>query len=427
MSSYLVRGKNSMKKSVSLLATLLIITGCANSTYAIPKQQVNRPNKLFNETSLKKGDAKYVESLQEFAVDFYQALGKEKNEIFSPLSIATCFSMLYDGANGETKSELGALLHYDESFNHLEEIQNMLLNCAIKSSDKKTYLDVSQSLWSRGTGTYKENFIKNMTDYYYSELFEGVDLDKEGGKLVSDWINHKTNNFLETKPEDFKYNVNSEFVLLNTIYLKSPWDIKDLFEEKNNTERTFYGKDSDVTKPFMKGSVSNSSFYRKDEYRIASLDYKSGIKFNILLPDKGSNYTEVLNNEEALKRLLNTNDKSDYTDAEVSWTLPKFKIKRDYDLMVELPKLGLSTEVFDNPNLSTMTDMENLFIESADHVAGIEVDNEGVKAAAYTHVGVGTKAAPPKQVEQFVIDHPFAYSITSKEGYPLFMGTINQL
>ena len=419
-----------MKKIVSLLAALLVISGCTNSAsgYVKPENQLNDPNKVFNKKNTKNGNEKYIESLQTFALDFYsEVYQKEKNKVFSPLSIATCFSMLYDGANGQTKDELGKMLNYDDSFNHFEEIQNMLLSCAINSPANKVYLDVSQSLWSADRGTFKDSYIQDMTDYYYAELFDCVDFINEAPKLISDWINYKTKDFLKVKPEDFEFSVNTEFVLLNTIYLKSPWALEGLFNEKANNDSTFYGQNKESIVTFMNGKVENSAFYRKDTYRIASLDYKSGIKLNILLPNKNTNYSDILNNKDTLKELLNANKLNSYEHNDIQWRLPKFKIKEGYDLKSILGNLGLSSATFDTPDLSAMTDLENLYISSAKHEAGIEINNEGVEAAAYTEVTVETKAMPSSKPEEFIVDRPFAYSITNSNGYPLFMGVINQL
>ena len=419
-----------MKKIISLIAALLVISGCTNSAsgYVKPENQINNPNKVFNRKKVKGSNAKYVESLQTFALDFYKEVyTKDKNRVFSPLSIATCFSMLYDGTNGDTKEELADLLNYNDSFNHLEEIQNMLLDCAINSPANKAYLDVSQSLWSRGVGTFKDDYIKKMTDYYYAELFEHVDFTGNAAQLVADYINHKTNDFLNVKPESFRFNVNTEFVLLNTIYLKSPWAIADLFNKDNNFDSKFFGQNSESTVTFMSGKVEDGVFFKKDAYRIASLDYKYGIKLNILLPDENANYDEILSNRDALNSLLNVNALTDYQQNDISWILPKFKVKNGYDLKEPLLKMGLTDKTFDQPDLSAMTNLTNLYISSATHEAGMEINNEGVEAAAYTQITVETKAAMPKKPEVFRVDHPFAYSITNENGYPLFMGVINQL
>ncbi len=425
-----MRGKKLMKKSVSLLAALLVLSGCTNSAggYVKPKNQVNNPNKTFNAKKIKSGDEKYVESLQSFAIDFYQALDKKANQVFSPLSITTCYSMLYDGAEGQTKEELGKLLHYDNSFNHLDEIKNMLLNCAIDVPSDKTFLNVSQSLWSKEVSTFNDDYIDKMTEYYYAELFDSVNFVGEGGKLISDWINYKTEKFLDVSPKDFIFDINTEFVLLNTIYLKSQWAQEGLFDKKNNYDSRFYGDKNESNVTFMKGKVENSHFYKKDAYRIASLDYKQGIKLNILLPNEDANYSEVLGNETALKELLNFEKLNEYEQIDIEWSLPIFKLKQDYDLKSVLTNLGLTNATFGTPDLSSMTKAANLYISSSTHKAGMEINNDGVKAAAYTTIVVTSKTQPmPNKTEYFNVNHPFAYSITNSNGYPLFMGVINNL
>ena len=260
----------------------------------------------------------------------------------------------------------------------------------------------------------------------HEEAMKIVDFAGEGGKLISDWINYKTEKFLDVSPKDFYFDINTEFVLLNTIYLKSQWAQKGLFDKKNNYDSKFYGDKNENNVTFMKGKVEKSHFYKKDAYRIASLDYKRGIKLNILLPNEDANYSEVLGNEIALKELLNFEKLNEYEQKDIEWSLPIFKIKQDYDLTSVLTNLGLTKATFETPDLSSMTKAANLYISSSTHKAGMEINNDGVKAAAYTGITVSTKSAPSK-AEYFNVNHPFGYSITNSNGYPLFMGVINNL
>ena len=94
---------------------------------------MNRPNKTFNNqhSSL---NSKYVNSLQSFSMDFMEEVySSEENAIFSPVSIATCFSMLLEGCKDNSKAELMSALHYDDSFNYTEEIQKMQANQGAKA------------------------------------------------------------------------------------------------------------------------------------------------------------------------------------------------------------------------------------------------------------------------------------------------------
>ena len=62
------------------------------------------------------------------------------------------------------------------------------------------------------------------------------------------------------------------------------------------------------------------------------------------------------------------------------------------------------------------------------HEAGIKVDNAGTEAAAYTIIVVDkATSVDDEPIINFVLDHPFAYSITTSEGLPLFVGTTYNL
>ena len=190
-----------------VVAPLLILTSCANqaSLAKLNKFALNKPNKAFNTVSTKAFDKSYIGSLKEFSIDFLQQTNEEsiENPVFSPMSIATCFSMAYDAADGETKKEIGELLHYDEeSFNHLEEIKNSLLRSAINDAKKNTYLNISQSFWIDQHSTIHKDYLKTLQDYYFAEAYQG-DLPNMYNE-VADWVNDKTKDYLGVKGEDFQ-------------------------------------------------------------------------------------------------------------------------------------------------------------------------------------------------------------------------------
>lgn len=419
-----------MKKSISLLAALLVITACTNQA-AYTKNQINSPKKKFNTSNVSKNDDAYIKSVQDFALDFYDVLDVKENQVFSPLSIATCFSMLYEGTDGNTREEIRNALHYEQGDAHLEQIKNMLLKCAIDDRSNKTYLNISQSVWFKDDGSScKEEYINKLTNYYYAEAFRNIDfMSNAGKKLMADWVNDKAKNFLNVAPESFPATPNTLLYLMNAVYAKSQWDIENLFKKSNNSENKFYDINNNSSiKTFMNGKAEGSSYYENDTYRVASLPYKHNLQVNILLPNEGTNYSEILKDKEALSNMINFGKQSDLERASIQWILPKFKIICDYDLQDVMTNLGLD-ETFDKEkvNLSRMSDEPGLYIENAKHKAGIEINNEGVEAAAFTFVAAGAKSAAPNASVTFKVDHPFAYYLTTNEGLPLFMGVINSL
>lgn len=88
-----------------------------------------------------------------------------------------------------------------------------------------------------------------------------------------------------------------------------------------------------------------------------------------------------------------------------------------------------------DPDLANLTDIanlnanENLYVTKAKHEAGIEIKNEGLEAAAYT-IGAAdatTAVEPPLKEIPFIVDHPFAFSVTNRDNIPLFTGVVTNL
>ena len=400
---------------------------------------LNSPKKAFNSVNTVTTPTEaYINSLNTLSKDFYKKLFDGDNKIYSTISIANCFSMLLEGAKENSKAELEAFLHYDDSFNHLDEIKNTLLRNAIDDEKNETYLDITQSFWTDSKfkkDQMKQSYIDTLTNYYFAEAFNGdLSSDSMHGALA-DYINDKTRGFLNVKKEDFK-DFAGVLWLLNTVYLKSQWsemfreeaNIKDKFNNLNNTEKQ-------VT--FMRKSDEYRYYYRKDNYTISYIPLKRGLSFNVLLPDESSDYRSVLTNEQALNDLHNFISYVNSRKAEsatVNFKVPQFKIQKSIDLASLLPTMGVN-DIFDKniANLRDIADLkpnENLYVSKAKHEAGIELKNEGLEAAAYTIIEVSKATSvenPQVKYLDFFMDRPFAYTITNQDGIALFTGVVTNL
>ena len=95
----------------------------------------------------------------------------------------------------------------------------------------------------------------------------------------------------------------------------------------------------------------------------------------------------------------------------------------------ELKKLGI-TDVLnaDTADFSPLAGPgAGIFLSQADHAARVKVDEYGVEAAAYTVVLGALGAIPPEEEVDFVLDRPFLFVITSRQGLPLFCGIVQVL
>lgn len=84
------------------------------------------------------------------------------------------------------------------------------------------------------------------------------------------------------------------------------------------------------------------------------------------------------------------------------------------------------TDVFNEgaANFSAITGDVPIFLTAANQSVRVQIDEEGVKAAAYIEFPGAMSPEPPEEIIDFILDRPFIFAITT-DNIPLFMGTVN--
>ena len=113
---------------------------------------------------------------------------------------------------------------------------------------------------------------------------------------------------------------------------------------------------------------------------------------------------------------------------EIHWSVPKFDVDSDLDLIPALEALGVTDAFTDAADFSPLTGLDAL-VSAVKHAARVKVDEEGCEAAAFTAVMAETTSAlvEPLPVVEMDLDRPFGFLITGAEGLPLFVGVVNTL
>ena len=73
------------------------------------------------------------------------------------------------------------------------------------------------------------------------------------------------------------------------------------------------------------------------------------------------------------------------------------------------------------------TGRDDLYLSAAEHAAKVEIDEQGVTGAAYTALDMATGAPEPDDEIDFVLDRPFLFLITGRDGSVLFSGIIRNI
>ncbi len=413
---------------IGVVSAITIVS--LNRKFDIPdKYCLNEVNRTYNNKKVEVSDD-YKNAIKNFATDYALNITKNNlnNEIFSPLSIVTCYSMLLEGANGETYNELRNALGFNDSIDIKNETQKMLNNTFIKT--EQTQLNVNQSIWldNEYAKNIKEDYLDKLTNYYYAEAYQD-DLKSDNAKdLLARYINSKTNNILNIKKDDLR-NYNGIMWLVNTIYMKSKWTA-EFYETKSDFKNI---KGITNTKDFIATKASYSGVYQSENSTTFSASFQYGLQVNFMIPNSiDANFKDFVNDNNNWNNLFNYK-KSKYIAGTVNFKMPKLSVKSSYDLKEEIRNMGV-TKIFDEDNadltgIIEFDDLSNFYVSNSMHKAAIDFNKDGVEAAAVTIIeGNKSTAIDPdaKQID-FFLDQPFIYSITDANDIPLFVGIVTNV
>jgi serpin B len=382
-------------------------------------------------------------SIDAFAFDLFSHLDRNGNLCYSPASIALSLAMVRGGAKGATASEMDAVMHKFGAPGQEAEIMALLKQLAGKTyyvdadgvpldpgtkpsaanPNPVAQLIVSDQVFSQQGMTLSPAFLDELSSAYNAGVGQlDFAANPESARLtINKWANDATKGRIPNVLQPGDVTPATRIALANAIYLKAQWSNK--FDAKNTKPASFTtATGTKVTVPMM--SEETEFIYGAGAgYRAGKvpLDPMTGLDMVLLVPDNMATFQPGLT---AAKFASIMGGMKLYT---VSFSLPKFSVNSRMDLAQVLATLGMKG-VF-NPStadLSGITTDEKLFLQSVIHQANMDVDEEGVTAAAVTvSLGLGAGGPPPGHVD-FRVDKPFLYFITDdRSGTILFMGRVD--
>ena len=408
-----------MKKSVLLGITIILVfalIGCSMLPTGDAAHEYD-PDKVSEQ---------FIEGNNRFAWDILRELNHEdkgENVFISPISISTALSMTYQGAQGNTKDEMGKVLGYgDMDDETLRESYREFLKYLV-AMDPEIDLNIANSIWYREGEAIEEEFLE-VNREVFDALVEELDFsDEEAADIINAWIEDATEGKIEEMLEG-PIPGNVIMYLINAIYFKGDWTVP--FEEEQSFDAIFNassGEQQEITMMRRNGSVE---YGEGEDYQSVRLPYgeEENTAMYVILPkDEGRDINEFLGtmDEEKWQDIRGSVSSSD----DVELQIPRFEMEYGIkSLKNALIRLGME-EAFDMyANFDGIR--PGIFIEDVLHKAVIEVNEQGSEAAAATVVVVDESAAmdPPS----FIADRPFLFVIANEEADSiLFMGKVQSL
>lgn len=370
--------------------------------------------------------AGYADGLEPFFAgsirQFLSGAGAD-NRVCSPLNVYMALGMLAELTGGESRAQILGLLGAD-SVEALRAQAKAVWN-ANYCDDGATATVLAGSLWLNQNVSFHQSALDTLADVYHASSFRGEMGTAECNRALQDWLNDQTGGLLEEQAGGVELDADTILALATTVYFRAKWSNE--FSERQTAEQPFHSPDGDVSCGFMHQSGSRTYFWG-EKFSAVSQPLENAGEMWFLLPDEGVSVEELLADDQAMAFLLARGEWADSKALTVNLSVPKFDVASDVSLIDGLKALGV-TDVFDSAvsDFSPMTaDTDEIYVSQAAHAARVAIDEEGCTAAAYTVMAAAGSGMPPEEEVDFVLDRPFVFAVTSRDGLPLFAGVVNR-
>ena len=375
-----------------------------------------------------------------FALRFTEALLKQKKEgenlIASPYSAWLPLAALVNGCSGETQEQLLKVI--GEAGIDAETLNKMVkaINAGLSQEERqKSYeeygetfespLKIANALFVQKDAAVNQTFEQLFSDNYDGKLFSVDFSDSSAANAINSWASEKTDGKITEIVDSF--DAGTVAAIANALYFSDSWSSQ--FLEENTTDGTFHGAKQDENAAFMNQELSDGIYYEDETMQAVVLWTTSGGQMVLCLPKDGYSAEEALQSltTEKLQKI----SEADYRCVQLS--LPKFKLESNvFSIKEALEAMGVPLMQATDAALTGVLENEALYISSALQSAMVEVDENGLTAAAVTVMGLEKMALMPETDPiELTFDRPFAFVLTGNGedagDQILFKGVVNHL
>ena len=409
-----------MKHIITILTALLFV-----ANVSCQQQETNpNENKLIQ---LDEKSAQLIEADNAFGLEIFREIREEsdkENIMISPLSISVALAMAYNGADGDTKTEMESALKLNGLTPEQINSSYKMLIAALQSLDEDVVFELANAIFYANGFEVKSPFISTNQDYYDAKV-ESLDFSSSSSVLhINDWVAEKTHDKIEKIVESLS--PDDRMVLLNAIYFNGIWSVK--FDEDGTKMHNFKKKSGANIEVPMMNKEDELEYSSNSLFSAVKLPYGTG-QYNmmVLLPGNDKNSADII--DELSADNWNEWMESFETEEHVVVKMPRFKFAFELQLNGVLKKMGMQKAfVSSQSDFTKITDDKKLYISSVVHKSFIDVNENGTEAAAVTSVTFSTTSiGPGDQIQKiyFTVDKPFVFAITEKDTDAiLFIGEV---
>jgi serpin B len=359
------------------------------------------------------------------------------NLMLSPYSLRAAFGMSWAGAVGATETQMAEVLRFESGQAATHEALNYL---SLELADRNDEGDADHPpIVVLSNNRFFVHFDLAILDSFLDVLAvnygAGVELvdfrDGEAARmLMNEWVADKTlDRIVELLPggsiQDLTPMGGTVSVLINTLYLKAPWNVP--FDEDATQTTPFTLRDGTTTDvPMMYHEAVSSAYAVVDGYELVDLYLRQGdLSMTMILPPATEDpaldqWFEPQQLQVMLDSLVQTH---------LELRVPRFTLVGEtiplkesfWALGMEAPFMGGFENAYPGGGV---------FIDNIYHQVFFAIDEAGVEGAAATAIVMGggfSPQEPPTAEYTVTFDRPFLVLVRDRAtGTLLFMGRVNQ-
>ena len=333
------------------------------------------------------------------ALELLQGLPRESDNLAcSPYGVAEVLRMLAEGAAGETKRELLAVLG---PMSEVEGRREFTIPSQVR-------LSTSNALWTGKNFPVKDQYKKTLRADYAATV-QNVDFETpDAERQIHSWGEQATERRIAPIVPPGSFDAFTVVVVANAVYFRGLW--ASPFAADATRPASFHTSHGETLSVAMMSAVDTFGYSESGAFQAIQLPYAGGdIVAILVLPGPERDVSEVVTNdltEATFQQLLSLER------TQVRVLLPRFEIESNGDLedycIVQGARTPFDGTLAEFPGISA----EGTFISQFHQRAVLECDESGTEGAAVTEalIALGYVGEEPP-VPEFRADRPFAFFV----------------
>ena len=368
---------------------------------------------------------------QYFARTAPELFSTSTNLAYSPLSAFMALTLLLEAADGQTQEALSALLGLEDLDVLREETSQVFIDTYLEIKDPINQRETILAKSLLGNGVFVREdidvnpmYLDRLAIDYFTEVFH-TDFQPDGLTDITNWLNHKTFDFLDMKPSDLGLNQDTAVALFNTFYLKANWlkafDIAD-------TQGQFINSSNQTNirgVTYMRKETSTTLYVDQPGFTLGVDDAYGDHRMVYVLPKGDLTPVDLLS--DTYLPSIQAAFTSPVSNERITLTVPTSSTKGKLDLKANL--LSVYPEIaslFDPQQADLSKALPGGYVQNLIQHLRVDLLKDGLEAAAITEANIGVTSIPTPPRVSLTLDRSFLYFVINHQGLMLFSGVVHQ-